>query len=218
MARSILVIGESGAGKTTSCRTLNPATTYYVDCDRKGLAWRGWKKNYNVENKNYLVTSDARTVRTLFHKINTDQSKRIKTVVIDTLNGIMLDDEFRRMHEKTYDKWVDLAASIYGLVSDINALRPDLTVVCMAHTQTERDDNGYLFTHMKTSGRKLDKIVVESKFTTVLLAKGDNGKYFFETRANKSTAKTPLGCFDEMEIPNDMAAVITALDAYEEGE
>jgi hypothetical protein len=69
---------------------------------------------------------------------------------------------------------------------------------------------------MKTSGRKLDKIVVESKFTTVLLAKADNGKYVFETRANHSTAKSPMGCFEEAEIPNDLAFVIDTLKAYEE--
>jgi hypothetical protein len=85
----------------------------------------------------------------------------------------------------------------------------------MAHCQTDRDDNGYMFTRMKTSGRKLDKIVVESKFTTVLLAKADNGNYVFETHANHSTTKSPMGCFDEMQIPNDLAAVIAALDKYE---
>jgi hypothetical protein len=71
---------------------------------------------------------------------------------------------------------------------------------------------------MKTSGRKLDKIVVESKFTTVLLAKGNEGKYVFETRAHNSTAKTPMGLFDTEEIDNDIVPVIEKLKAFEEGE
>lgn len=218
MARSILVIGESGSGKTTSCRTLDPKTTYYIDADGKGLSFRGWRKNYNAENKNYFSTSNAQTIRGVLRKIAEDPARRIKTVVIDTLNAIMVDDEFRRMNEKGYDKWVDLAASIYGIISDINAIKADINVVCMAHTQTDYNDNGEILTRMKTSGKKLDKIVVESKFTTVLLAKGNDGRYIFETRAHKSTAKTPMGCFEQAEIPNDMAAVIAALDAYEEGE
>ncbi|BAL83556.1 putative phage protein [Selenomonas ruminantium subsp. lactilytica TAM6421] len=215
MANSILIIGESGAGKTTSIRTLDPKTTFIIDCDRKGLSFRGWKKMYNTANKNYIATSNLETIWGYLKRISYQDMTHIKTVIIDTLNGIMVDDEFRRMHEKSFDKWQDLAASVYGLVTDIHELRDDLTIVCTAHAQTDRDDNGYMFTHMKTSGRKLDKIVVESKFTTVLLAKADNGKYVFETHANHSTAKSPMDCFAESEIPNDLKYVIETLDKYE---
>jgi hypothetical protein len=74
-----------------------------------------------------------------------------------------------------------------------------------------------MFTHMKTSGRKLEKIVVESKFTTVLIAKANEGKYVFEVHAKNSTAKTPLGLFEEDEIENDIAVVLQKLREYEEG-
>lgn len=215
MARTLLVMGESGSGKTTSIRTLDPKTTLVIDCDKKGLSFKGWKKLYNKQNKNYIKTSNVDIIWDFLKRASGQDLAHIKTVVIDTLNGIMIDDEFNRMHEKSYDKWQDLAASIYGLVTDVNELREDMTVVCMAHCQTDRDDNGYLFTRMKTSGKKLDKIVVESKFTTVLLAKADNGKYVFETQANHSTAKSPMGCFEDMEIPNDLKYVIDKLDKYE---
>lgn len=216
MARSILLMGESGAGKTTSLRTLDPKTTLIIDCDKKGLPWRGWKRQYSRENKNYMATSNTADIWTVLKRVHGQDLTHIKTVVIDTLNGIMVDDEMARMREKNYDKWADLAASIYSLISDIHhLLREDLTVVCVAHSQTDRDDNGYLFTRMKTSGRKLDKIVPESKFNVVLLAKAGDGQYVFETQANHSTAKTPMGLFAEREIPNDMAAVIRALDEYE---
>jgi hypothetical protein len=217
MARTILVIGESGSGKTTSIRNLDYKTTFVFDCDRKGLSFKSWKKFYNVENKNYLATSNIDSIWACLKRINNQDLTHIKTVIIDTLNGIMIDDEFKRMNEKNYDKWQDLAASIYGLVTNINDLREDLTVVCMAHSQTERDDSGYAFTRMKTSGKKLDKICVESKFTTVLLAKVENGSYLFETHANHSTAKTPMGLFEEKTIPNDIVKVIDALKEYEEG-
>ena len=215
MARSILLMGESGAGKTTSLRNLDPKTTFIVDCDKKGLPWRGWKRQYNTESKNYFMTSKTPAIWEVLNRINGQDLAHVKVVVIDTLNGIMVDDEMARMKEKNYDKWADLAASIYSLISDIHLLRDDLTVVCVAHSQTDRDDNGYMFTRMKTSGRKLDKIVPESKFNMVLLAKASDGQYVFETKANHSTAKTPMGLFAEREVPNDMAAVIRALDEYE---
>ena len=218
MARSILLMGESGAGKTTSLRNLDPKTTFIVDCDKKGLPWRGWKRQYSTESKNYFMTSKTPAIWEVLNRINGQDLAHVKVVVIDTLNGIMVDDEMARMREKNYDKWADLAASIYSLISDIHLLRDDLTVVCIAHSQTDRDDNGYMFTRMKTSGRKLDKIVPESKFNMVLLAKASDGQYVFETKANHSTAKTPMGLFAEREIPNDMAAVIRALDKYETDE
>ena len=214
MSRVICVAGESGSGKTTSLRLLNPKETFIIDADRKGLSWKGWKGQYSIDAKNYAQTSDIKAIGDLWQRIS-DKAKHIKVVVIDTLNTIMVDDEVNRMKEKNYDKWVDLAVSVWGLVSRSHLYRDDLTVVFMAHTQTERDDTGYAFTRIKTSGKKLDKITLESKFTTVLIAKCSNGKHVFETQANNSTAKSPMGLFDTAEIDNDLAKVIKAMEEYE---
>ena len=217
MSRVICVAGESGSGKTTSLRNLDPKTTFIVDADRKGLSWKGWKKQYNAENKNYIQTSDVNKISSLLLNIHS-KATHIKTVVIDTLNTIMVDDEVKRMKEKGYDKWIDLAQCVWELVSGAHLLRDDLTVAFLAHTQTERDDSGFYFTRLKTSGRKLDKICLESKFTTVLIAKCIDGRHVFETQARNSTAKTPMGCFEEFEIENDLAKVIQRLEEYENEE
>ena len=116
--------------------------------------------------------------------------------------------------EKGYDKWVDLAACVWDLVCESYTYRDDLTIVFTAHTQTDHDENGYMFTRIKTSGKKLDKIVLESKFTTVLLSKCVDGDYKLETQANNSTAKSPMGAFDQMEIDNDIVEVIKALEEF----
>ena len=215
MANVIGIMGDSGSGKTTSMRNLDPKTTMYVDCDKKGLSWRGWKKAFCTENKNYLVTDAPATARAMLKKVNTEKGfAHIKVIVFDTINGLMVADEMRRMKEKNYDKWVDLAASIYDLVDDALLARDDLTVIFLAHTQTETDESGYSFTHIKTSGKKLDKIVLESKMTTVLLAKCKNGQYVFETQSNKSTAKSPMGLLEDREIPNDITIVLKAFEEF----
>ena len=213
MSKVICIMGESGSGKTTSMRNLNPEETYYIDCDGKGLSWKGWRNQYNASEKNYKNTDDPEKVFTLLLGIN-DKCPNIKYIVIDTINGIMIGDEMRRFKEKGYDKWQDLAQSVYNIIDKANKLRDDLTVIFTAHTQTESDDNGYIFTRIKTNGKKLNKICLESKFTTVLLARKKGDQYIFETQANNSTAKSPMGTFETNEIENDIVKVIEALSEY----
>lgn len=213
MSKVICIAGESGSGKTTSMEKLNPEETYYIDCDKKGLSWKGWKNQYNKEKKNYYVTDFPSDVEKVIKGIN-EKRPEIKYIVIDTLNGIMIGDEMRRAKEKGYDKWMDLATSVWNIVDSAYSYRDDLTIIFICHTQTERTDDGFCFTRIKTSGKKLDKISLESKFTTVLLAKAVDGNYIFETKANKSTAKTPKGAFEKDFIPNDITLVLEALKDY----
>lgn len=215
MANIICVMGESGAGKTTSMRSLDPATTFYIDCDKKGLSWKGWRNQYNAENKNYYKTDDQHSVLTLLKSIDKKpETKHIKTVIIDTINGIMVADEMRRSKEKGYDKWLDLACAIYDIIDYALTMRDDVTIIFVAHTQTDHDDNGYMFTRIKTSGKKLDKITLESKFPVVLHAKVIDGKHVFGTKADNSTAKTPLGAWDTNYIDNDIAEVLNVLAEF----
>ena len=205
-----MIIGTSGSGKTTSLEKLDPKQTFYIDADGKGLSWKGWRKQYNKENKNYFQCDAPEQIFSLMQTID-EKQKQIKFLVIDTLNGCMVADEMRRSKEKAYDKWVDLAQSVYNIVDYSNKMRDDLTVILIGHTQTSDDG----FTCMLTNGRKLNKICLESKMTTVLLSRiNDNGEYVFETRARNSTAKTPRGAFDADEIPNDITLVVDALKDF----
>ena len=208
-------MGESGSGKTTSMRDLDPGSTFYIDCDKKGLSWKGWKNQYSFEKHNYMATDQIGTVAQLLDKISSQENmKHIKVVVIDTLNGLMVADEVRRMKEKGFDKWQDLAQCVWELLDSLYTLRDDLTVIVVCHSQTQKEDDGYTFTRIKTSGKKLDKLSIETKLTTVLYAVAKDGEYVFKTHANNSTAKTPLGAFEADEIPNNIVDVLKALEDY----
>lgn len=210
MSRALMIIGPSGSGKTTSLEKLDPKQTFYIDADGKGLSWKGWRNQYNKANKNYFQCDDPNQIFSLMQQIDTQQ-KQIKYLVVDTLNAIMVGDEMRRIKEKGYDKWVDLSSCVYNIVDYSNKMRDDLTVILIGHTQTSEDG----FTCMLTNGRKLNKICLESKMTTVLLAHvNDNGEYVFDTKAKHSTAKTPRGAFDSDEIPNDITIVLEALKDF----
>ena len=155
MARVICIMGESGAGKTTSLRNLDPKTTFIIDADRKGLSWRGWKKQYNNANRNYVQTSNVAAIEKCMERIDSQDLQNIKVMVIDTLNAIMIDDEMARMKEKNFDKWQDLATCIWRIVSKFHLMRDDLTVVCIAHTQEMMRD--FTSPILKQAARSLTK-------------------------------------------------------------
>lgn len=213
MSKAILIIGESGAGKTTSLRNLPPEETFYIDCDGKGLSWKGWRNQYNKEKGNYLRTDDADKVLSAFQVANS-KDNFYKYIIVDTLNAIMEADERKRSKERNFDKWMDLANSIFDIIKCASKLRDDITIICIGHSQTEYDESGYMFTRMKTNGKKLNKIGVEKYFTTVLLAKSNNNEFIFETKANHSTAKTPMGAFETDTVENDVMLVLKALEEY----
>ena len=210
------IMGESGAGKTTSLRNLNPAETFYIDCDKKGLSWKGWKKQYSVENKNYFATDSFSSCKSLMDKVDKSENfKHIKYLVIDTINGMMVAEEMRILAMQGGDKrsaWTDLASNGWDIINKALTLRDDLTVIILCHSETISDDNGIVKTRIKTNGRKLEKLVLESKMTTVVWAVRQDGKYKFILSADGSTCKVPMGSFDTDECDNDIMLVLKALE------
>jgi len=211
-------MGESGSGKTTAMRNLPPKETFYIDCDKKGLNWKGWRKQYSVENKNYFATDSFSTCKTLMEKVDKSENFRhIKYLVIDTINGMMVAEEMRILAMQGGDKrsaWTDLASNGWDIINKALTLREDLTVIILCHSETISDDNGIVKTRIKTNGRKLEKLVLESKMTTVVWAVRQDGKYKFILSADGSTCKVPMNAFQTDECDNDIMIVIKALEEY----
>lgn len=212
MAKLIGIYGEPATGKSTSLRNLPPSETLYIDADMKGLNWKGWKKEYNGDNKNYLKTNYPQLA---IKYLQLAEKGTYKYVVIDTVNNLMVSDEMRRCKEKGYDKWMDLASCIWELVDLPGSLRDDLTVILLFHSQTDYTEDGYRFTKIKTNGRKTEKNNIDSKFNWLLrTVKQDDGKYYFETTSHNSTTRTPLDAFEEDYVPNDIMKVIEVMEEY----
>ena len=218
MSRVIGVMGESGSGKTTAMRNLPPEETFYCDCDKKGLNWKGWKKQYNKDKKNYWSSDSFAVVSGILKKIDKQEDlQHIKYIVIDTINGLMVAEEMRILAMQSGDKrsaWSDLAQNGWAIVNLALELRDDLTVIILCHSETISDDNGIIRTRIKTNGRKLEKLVLESKMTTVVWSVRQDGKYKFVLSADGSTCKVPLGAFDKDECENDIMVVLKALEEY----
>ena len=226
MSKVIGVMGESGSGKTTAMRNLPMGETVYLDCDKKGLNWKGWKKqlvNMKIEKikpgqGGYLASDNFGTIASALNHINEDAPyQHIHYVVIDTLNGLLVAEEMKILAMQSGDKrsaWSDLAQNGWAIVNQALTLREDLTVIILCHSETISDDNGIIRTRIKTNGRKLEKLVLESKMTTVVWAVRQDGKYKFILSADGSTCKVPLGAFDSDECDNDIMIVIKALEDY----
>lgn len=214
MSRLICIMGESGSGKTTSMRNLDPAATYYIDCDGKGLAWKGWRNQYSESKANYFRTRNIPKIEKAITKVS-EGKPEVKVIVVDTLNTCMTDKEIKEMKEKSFGKWIDLAQFVWNLIETAGMQREDLTIIFVMHSETLLEENGYILTRIHTNGRKLEKTKLESLFGTVLLAKRtEEGRYIFETQAQNSTAKSPMGAFETFEIDNDIQKVLDALAEF----
>jgi hypothetical protein len=201
-------------------RNLPPEQTFYCDCDKKGMNWKGWKKQYNDQNDppNYWRSDSFSVISSILDKVNAeDKFKGVKYLVIDTINGLMVAEEMRILAMQSGDKrsaWTDLAQNGWAIVNKALEMRDDLTVIILAHSETISDENGIVKTRIKTNGRKLEKLVLESKMTTVVWAVRHDDKYKFILSADGSTCKVPLGAFDEQECDNDIMIVIKALEDF----
>ncbi len=218
MATTVGIVGKSGSGKSTAIKFLDPKKTLLINCDGKSLPFKGWKSAFNTENKNYWRESDLTKITAGITAYA--NNKAYDCIVIDTVNAIMLDDEMAKSKQKGFDKWMDLAAGIYELIQVCNKQRDDLIIFLMFHSAEYRDDNtGLLERRILTNGRKLEKIQLETKLPIVLYTrvdgKGDDAKFYFETKTNDSTGKSPDGMFETFLIDNNLQIVIDAIKAYE---
>ena len=231
MALPILIMGESGTGKTTAMRNLDPKTTFVIATDRQPIPLPKSSKNYktvlkdngklDLQKSNLFETTDASMVKALLTKIS-NECPHIKTIIIDTITSIMVDEYMGRLKEKGYEKYNDLALDTYDIITMLRGLRDDLTCVVISHTENAYDSDGILKSSFKVPGGKLigQNIKPESYFHMVLytevLMTNNQPEYYFITQNNgKNTCRSPLGLFKDQRIPNDLAYVVEEYKKYE---
>ena len=220
MANLVIICGKSGSGKSTSSRNLDPKSTFYINSDQKALPFKGWKKNYSKENKNYSKISSLVEVCNVLKAIP-EKAPHIKTVVIDTINRMMTDKVMGERHIKGFEKWTQLSGGIYDVFTIINQILPDdADVFVLAHSEEGYNDMGAQYKKVMTAGKQLDRIVLESMSSVVLFTevkadgKGKN-EYMFQTQTDGvSTAKSPNGMFEEYLITNCLRSIKTVMEKY----
>lgn len=99
------------------------------------------------------------------------------------------------------------------------SLREDQIAYIFGHTMLQTQSDGTEKTVFSIIGKKLAKTQPEGFYPMVLMTRveyGDNGEnqYYFQTKANHSSAKTPLGMFNTFEIPNSLKLVDNTIREY----
>jgi hypothetical protein len=225
MSNAILVIGDSGTGKSTAIRTLPPEKTFVINCYGKELPFKGWKKGYKpiVDGEgNYLDTDNTVVIVKTLQYIS-DNRPDIEYVIIDDYIYTMVNEFMRRAGEKTFDKFTDIGQKAWMLVDKAKSLRDNLNVAVLTHVDSVTDATGMKMRRAKTVGKLVDNIVnLEGMFTCVLFTdvqeKDGKMEYGFLTQNDGSnTGKTPMGMFEENKIPNDLKFVFEKIDKYNLG-
>ena len=210
MSTVTMVLGESGTGKTTSLRNMNPAETLLIQAVKKPLPFRAnnWQRfDMAANQKGNIFQTDhpGEIIRLL-------QGTRRKVIVIDDFQYVMANEFMRRTSERGFDKFTEIGKNAWDILNAAASLPDDTRVYILSHVETT--DQGR--TKIKTIGKMLDeKITLEGMVTIVLRTLVRDGQYLFSTRNNGSdTVKTPMGLFDSEAIDNDLAAVDQAIHSY----
>lgn len=204
MAQMVLVIGESGTGKSTSLRNCDPATTAVVNPVGKPLPFKG----------KFEMLNSVTDARKIIKFMNQQVAAGKKLIAVDDFQYILAVPYMNRIKETGWDKYNDFGANYFEIIEVCKDLPDDVVVVYYSHLETL--DNG--LTTVKLIGKLLrEKITIEGLFTVVLRTGVAEAKYYFYTQnSGKDTVKSPIGMFPAYAIDNDMNHVADKIRNYYE--
>ena len=225
MAQSVLVIADSGTGKSTSIRKLDPKETFIINIANKPLPFKGWKKDYiNISKDNpkgnMTSASTAPGIVKAMQHVN-DKMPHITNLVIDDWQYMSSFEYFDRANEKGYDKFTQIAANLAQVAKMPKDMREDLTIFFLTHSEETTDVNGHRKVKAKTIGKMIDNtLTLEGLFSIVLFGRvkktEDGLEYGFDTENNgENTCKTPMKMFSLPFIANDLQLVKDCIAEYE---
>lgn len=199
MGVPVMILGESGSGKSRSLKNFEPEEISIFNVAGKPLPFR--KELPKAKPKDYTQIKQGMKKSTK------------KSFAIDDSQYLLCFEMFDRVEETGFKKFTDFAVHFYGLIQFvINELPEDVIVYFLHHTETTAEGK----IKAKTIGKMLDeKLTIEGLFSVVLLCQTDGERYYFITRNNGyTTVKSPEEMFDTVEIDNDLKFVDQKIREY----
>ena len=210
MGLPVLVMGESGSGKTASLRNFKQDEVFIINVAGKELSFK------NKNGLKRIDTSDYDKIKAILLKASKSEENKIKSFVIDDTQYLMAFESFARAKETGFTKNIDLAVHFKELITFVITQLPQDYIVYFLH-HVERTDDGHI--KAKTLGKMLDsQLTVEGLFTNVIMSQVNNNQYKFlvHDKDGVSTVKTPMGMFETDTIDNDLKLVDSTLREYYE--
>ncbi len=199
MGVPVLILGESGSGKSASLRNFEPEEVSVFNVAGKPMPFR-----------KRLPTKATADYGAIMAGIQQSQKK---TFVIDDSQYLMCFESFARAKDAGYGKYTDFALHFYNLVQFvIQGTAPDVIVYFLHHTETDANTGKM---KAKTMGKMLDnQLTLEGLFAIVLQCVTDGKKHSFITQSDGyTTAKSPMEMFP-LEIDNDLKQVDQTIREY----
>ncbi len=198
MGIPVLILGESGSGKSTSLRNFEPSEISIFNVAGKPLPFRKKLPKATISDYGKIMAGMQKSDK--------------KSFAIDDSQYLLCFEMFSHAKETGYQKFTDMALNFYTLIKFVIDRLPNDVIVYFLH-HTETDANGKL--KAKTVGKMLDeKLTVEGLFSIVLLCQTDGTRHYFVTQSDGyTTAKSPMDMFD-LEIDNDLKFVDTKIREY----
>lgn len=201
MGVAVLILGESGSGKSASMRNFKENDVRVLNVASKPFPFR---------NVNKLKKADKATYDMITGVVKSGQ---VLSYVIDDAQYLMAFESFAKAQIAGYGKFTEMAKNYEEMLRTIQEdTPPDTIVYVMQHVDT--DETGKV--KAKTLGKMLDQqLTVEGLFTIVLLAKADEkGHYFLTQSDGTNPCKSPMGMFDDVKIDNDLKMVDDTIREY----
>ena len=200
MGLPILVLGETGSGKSYSIKNFDTNEVGIFSVEKPFLPF---KKDFKIAKH-----ATYETIMTCFRN-----DPKLKKYIIDDSQYLLVNEMFDKAKDAGYAKFTDIALHFRNLIHFINHQLPDDVIVYFLH-HTETDSNTGKI-KAKTVGKMLDnQLTVEGCFNIVLLCSVEGTEHYFITQSDGyTTAKSPEGMF-EIRIPNDLKAVDDAIREY----
>lgn len=211
MSNTTLIIGESGTGKSSSIRSLDPESTFIINVLDKPLPFRRSRHKYNEELHNYIPTDNYQKILQYIKAIDTRRPE-IKVLILDDFQYVMANEFMTRATEKGFDKFSEMANHAWLIIKELTQTRDDLYCFVLCHSDT--DNTGRV--KCKTIGKMLDdKITIEGMFTSCLHTQIIDGRFMFLTQNNGThLAKSPQGMFPENLMENDLKQILEFMHDY----
>ena len=218
MGTPVLILGDSGAGKSYGLRNFKPEDVVLLQCIPKMLPFKstGWKLNGkelpdgSVQRGNVLRSDDWETVLDTINRMVLSKTRRV--LIIDDFQVVMQHENMKRAYQTGYGKFTEMADHIWQIIMAATHLPDDFRIYFLAHTE---EAEGKI--RMKTAGKMLhEKLTPEGYFSIVLRAIKKDGKHVFLIKGDDNdTAKAPPDLFpDQTEMENDLKAVDVAITEF----